>query len=530
MIGGRIILESPIITFTTIEPIVTKTVWTNVTMDWLHDLPVWPLVKGKSLGTHSLHLTTIQFVHDVEWTETIQHAYKPEPANYTIHILVGQSTSRIPTKDNEIYTLELSPSGGVIKANSRFGLIRALATLHQLMDQPLMVPLLIVDQPTFAHRGLLLDTARSYYSVDSILRIIRTLGMTKMNVLHWHFADDQSYGFESRAIPEVTSSTYPNKRAGYTYDDIKRVVEEGRRWGVRIIPELDMPSHAAGWLAAGILTRCPRYACDKAWGIAINPYLDRTWVVLEAILKEMTQLFPDPVLHLGGDEVFKACWEEDPQVMKVSRDTEVHWAYFERRLDQIVSTLNRTIIRWEDCRRFYEQIKRNVTFQVWGGWGDFRPTLERGHQLIGSQRWYLDNDCMNWEECYRTSPLEALRFPPDQIHGLEACAWELAEEDLDKDNLWMRFLGVAEHMWSYRQPASMVTDPTRRRILHLCQLLAKQGVFPPIMCVDNQPKVTIKRQRGFLIRSAERDQMICRRMAGPMGRCTTHNCIRERIH
>lgn len=40
----------------------------------------------------------------------------------------------------------------------------------------------------------------------------------------------------------------------------------------------------------------------------INPILDSTWKFLSEFFKEVTELFPDEYLHLGGDEVDYTCW------------------------------------------------------------------------------------------------------------------------------------------------------------------------------------------------------------------------------
>ena len=40
----------------------------------------------------------------------------------------------------------------------------------------------------------------------------------------------------------------------------------------------------------------------------INPILDPTWKFLSEFFKEVTELFPDEYLHLGGDEVDYTCW------------------------------------------------------------------------------------------------------------------------------------------------------------------------------------------------------------------------------
>jgi N-acetyl-beta-hexosaminidase len=87
----------------------------------------------------------------------------------------------------------------------------------------------------------------------------------------------------------------------------------------------------------------------------------------ENYLKEIAQLFPDPAMHLGGDEVlfFRSyhnnhkvtynCWQEDASIREwlnsVGKGGNFPYLveYFERGLVKIVSKLNKTLIRWEEA-------------------------------------------------------------------------------------------------------------------------------------------------------------------------------------
>lgn len=59
----------------------------------------------------------------------------------------------------------------------------------------------IRDKPVYPHRGLLLDTARNFLPTKAIQRQINAMAASKLNVLHWHITDSQSFPLQSRRVP-----------------------------------------------------------------------------------------------------------------------------------------------------------------------------------------------------------------------------------------------------------------------------------------------------------------------------------------
>lgn len=81
-----------------------------------------------------------------------------------------------------------------------FGVRHGLETLNQLITDNVCGPgLLLVDsvriedRPNYRHRGVLLDTARNFLPVSVIKRTIAGAAASKLNVLHWHITDTQSF-------------------------------------------------------------------------------------------------------------------------------------------------------------------------------------------------------------------------------------------------------------------------------------------------------------------------------------------------
>lgn len=101
-----------------------------------------------------------------------------------------------------------------VQAPTIFGARHGLVTLYQLIVPVKTIEkkwgLAIIDEafikdvPIYKHRGLLIDTARNFLPVPDILRTINGLASVKMNVLHWHATDSQSFPLEIKKVINMT--------------------------------------------------------------------------------------------------------------------------------------------------------------------------------------------------------------------------------------------------------------------------------------------------------------------------------------
>ncbi|KAF9687331.1 hypothetical protein SADUNF_Sadunf02G0082600 [Salix dunnii] len=85
-------------------------------------------------------------------------------------------------------------------------------------------PWYIVDKPRFAYCGLLLDTSRHYLSINVIKQIIESMSYAKLNVLHWHIIDEQSFPLEVPSYPNLWKGSY-TKWERYTVEDAYDIVK-----------------------------------------------------------------------------------------------------------------------------------------------------------------------------------------------------------------------------------------------------------------------------------------------------------------
>ena len=320
-------------------------------------LPVWPLPRAVTAGAASSALLPEQFALGIA-TDTPSTALEaalerfrlrafPHPSGppaapaasqtvvtgLTVHVF--DSTVALALGVNESYTLTVPVSGNAtISAATVFGAYHGLETLSQLVQFSFdtesyqideLLPLRIDDTPAFAHRGLLLDTARHFQPVSSLLRVIDSLAMAKINVLHLHMSEDQSFPAASRVHPELAAKGAWSQHERYTWQELRQVVGYGSARGLRVIPELDMPGHATSWRESHpelFSTGASAVNCgtqvdgarENVTRGALDPANNATFEFIEELLRDYFSkdggAFSDiDYVHLGADEVPTGCWQ-----------------------------------------------------------------------------------------------------------------------------------------------------------------------------------------------------------------------------
>lgn len=412
-------------------------------------------------------------------------------AAVTILIDVAHAGERYPGPDeDESYQLDVSRDGVVISAASEFGALRALATVAQLasrtLDDQLGMPFVhIEDAPRFPWRGLLLDSARHFLDIEVLLRTLDGMASCKMNVLHLHLTDDQGYRLPSSAFPELPSTRH------YSASELREVIEHAADLGIRVVPELDMPGHVTSWLTAypqwGSATAeaTTRFGVHKA---CLDPTRDEIFLVIDQLIAELTEIFPDACVHIGGDEVHPAWWSQNQRVTEFMREhdmSDVHdlQAYFNQRVGALVEARGRQVVAWDEVQ--HPDLPAHWIVQAWRGATARDRLLVQGNRVIMSGPYYLDlhypvdvyydfdpradqadlveredrmledprlkhvAEGMRWTQQWRRDAVQMTELPADGVLGAEACLWgELVNSELLDQRLWSRLPALAERFWS----------------------------------------------------------------------------------
>lgn len=407
---------------------------------------------------------------------------------------------------NESYQLTIHPDRGIlINCTQVYGCYHALETLSQLVLYDFIAegyfvyqpPIVVADAPRFPHRGLMLDTSRHFIPVPVLNQAIDSMRYAKLNTLHWHLVDSQAFPFVSAVYPQIAEKGSYSLLEQYSVEDVKGVVEYARQRGIRVMIELDTPGHT-GAMCAGMPEICPAPFCRSteinSWALDITK--NATFAVVEGLLQELASLFPEQLLHIGGDELNTECWQQHPYILEWFAAHNMTLAdgylYYGRRVHPFVTqTLNRTLVGWQEMYdAFYTALDPATTIiQQWiphGGWGTFVPNVaftknvtSHGYRLIWSDaaKWYLDFTQVTWQEMYDAEPCQGL---VDQecslVLGGEGCMWGEAVDTSDlMATVWPRAAAIAERLWSPRTAKEGAANATDRLVAFRC-LLNRRGI------------------------------------------------------
>jgi N-acetyl-beta-hexosaminidase len=98
---------------------------------------------------------------------------------------------------------------------------------------------------------------------------------------------------------------------------MREVVRYAAERGIRVVPEIDMPGHASAIAVAypELMSAPGPYAMERHWGVlkpVLDPTKEATYAFADAMVSELAAIFPDPYLHIGGDEVDDSQWKANP--------------------------------------------------------------------------------------------------------------------------------------------------------------------------------------------------------------------------
>lgn len=392
-------------------------------------------------------------------------------------------------QQKETYQLSLTKEGFFLSAAGEEGLIHGLQTLYQILfnaahyspSSMQHLPFFTLhDYPRFAWRGIMIDVARHFFSVADLKRQIEAMSTVKLNVLHLHLNDGQSFRLQSQNFPKLAQGEY------YTHAQITDLIDYAAERGIRVVPEIDTPSHSLA-----IIRAYPELGAQSLSHFdgkdenrpALNPTLPETYQFVKALYLETGRLFPDAFFHAGGDEVNPKEWMSSPEITTFMQthhiDTTLNLqAYFTRILYTALEDQSKTMIGWDEMTDF--NLPPDVVIQSWQSSKFVAYAAHARHRVIVSSGYYLD---LLWpaRDHYKIDPFDpqAVGLSPEwadqaphfmksfiagfiedphthltaaeehYVLGGEAALWtELVTPTMLDSRLWPRAGAIAERLWS----------------------------------------------------------------------------------
>ncbi|HEX8250883.1 MAG TPA: family 20 glycosylhydrolase [Pyrinomonadaceae bacterium] len=396
----------------------------------------------------------------------------------TANLLIEtQSTGNAIPKlgDDESYNLEISENQAKLTAPTTVGAMRGLETFLQLLEgdkNGFYFPAVsISDRPRFPWRGLMIDSARHFQPMEVLKRNLDAMAAVKLNVLHWHLTEDQGFRVESKTMPEL--HTLGSDGLFYTQNEIREIINYAAERGIRVMPEFDMPGHATAWLVSHpeIGSAPGPYKIERRPGIfdpTLDPTNEKTYKLLKVFFKEMSALFPDAYMHIGGDENEGKQWNANPQIQafmkeKGIKDNHALQTYFNKRLLKFLQDNGKIMMGWDEI--FQPDLPKNVVIHSWRGQKALAEAARQGYQGVLSNGYYIDL-VFPASQHYAVDPLPAdttlTAEEQKRVLGGEATMWSewVSPETIDS-RIWSRTAAIAERFWSPRE-INDVDDMYRR--------------------------------------------------------------------
>lgn len=222
------------------------------------------------------------------------------------------------------------------------------------------------------------------------------MAAAKLNVLHWHLTDDQGWRFASQHYPKLQQLASDGEF--YTVEQMKDVVAYATSLGIRVVPEIDMPGHASAIAVAypELISAPGPYKMEREWGVhepTLDPSNDQVYTFADTLISELTAIFPDPYLHIGGDEVKDTQWVNSKAIQAYMQknniaDSHALQAAFNKRLQVILHQHQRKMVGWDEI--FHPDLPHDIVIQSWQGPDSLGASAQQGYQGILSTGFYLD--------------------------------------------------------------------------------------------------------------------------------------------
>lgn len=390
----------------------------------------------------------------------------------------------------EAYTMEINKKGIHIEYGTSAGAFYAIQTLQQMIEPESKygaVPCVqIADAPAFPWRAFMLDEGRYFKGKTEVKKLLDEMARLKMNVFHWHLTEEVGWRLEIKKYPLLTEvgAVRDSCRFGqlfdplphegyYSQEDAKEIIRYAAARHIMVVPEIEMPGHASGAIAA-----YPWLGARKGGNIlgttsnVFNVADPKVIGFLHDVLDEVIELFPSPVIHIGGDEVDFKRWESVPEITEYMKKNRIQsypdlQIWFTNEISNYLASKNRRMMGWneitgdlhprENANEEGKQLAKSSIVHFWeGDLGLIKKAIEKGYDVVNSDRHhtYLDYyyDYTPLEKAYKFNPIPDGLTPEQakKIKGIGCQMWGEKIREVKTMNYYIypRIAAYAECGWT----------------------------------------------------------------------------------
>jgi len=283
--------------------------------------------------------------------------------------------------DNQLledqYSIQITKDNIEIKYNNYGGKLYGLISLVHLIDfyQTKLPICTIQDNPKYQWRGMHLDCARQFYTIDEIKRLFDYMVLFKLNRFHWHLTDNEAWRIEIKKYPDLAlnggyrgynfkipplyGSGYDKYGGYYSQEDIKELIIYAKKLNIEIMPEIDLPAHS--WALLEIMPELREQSSNivsedvgSYRNNTINPSLEKTITFLKDMLSEVSSVFSYNVIHVGVDERPSNAWEGSPAIIDFMKKNNIksqeeYQDYYMNFLIDFLKSQNKRTAAWNEA-------------------------------------------------------------------------------------------------------------------------------------------------------------------------------------